>query len=136
MPDRVNQNVGWRFPFSFSEHGRVRSVGGQANTAPTVEEVKEALRVDAEHLLTTGRTERVMNPNFGVNAKLYLFMPLTSAEPALLKHEVVEQFDLWVGRVEVLAVAAEVDPAQPGVSIRVRTRSNEFPVESLAEVVR
>jgi len=130
-----NQNVGWRFPFGFSQNGGVARVGGRSTQAPSAEEMREALRVNAQHLLLTGKRERVMNPNFGIDARIYVFMPMTSKEPGLLKTDVEEQFQLWVDRVDLEFTAVRLESAEGRLTMQVGVSSVEFPVETLANVV-
>ena len=131
----TNFNVGWGFPLRFGVDGRVASVGGTSDAAPRDSELRQAFHENMHHLVTTGRWERVMSPNFGISGKLYFFQPLQSTQPALLRLEIAEQIQLWVPRLVLREILATVHPKASKISIRVAAESAEFPIAVFAELV-
>lgn len=117
-----NPHVGVGFPFRF-EGGRTRTVGGQADRVPTDGEVRAAWTEGLWVLLSWPAGTRVMNPNFGIGLIAYLFNPIHSRQPGLLRREVQEQIELWNARVVVEAVSVETDAARGRIRIAPKVRA-------------
>ena len=68
-------------------------------------------------ILQTARGERVMRPDFGAGLQDLLFSPATAATAALAEHTVRDALTRFEPRIDVLKVAANVDPKQQDVAV-------------------
>ena len=91
------------------------------------EDIKEAIRI----ILATAPGERVMRPDFGCGIHDLVFATPGATTLGRVAHDVRRALVRWEPRVEVLAVDAAPDPAEPSrllvrVDYRVRTTNNQF----------
>ena len=82
-------------------------------------------------ILGTARGERPMHPDFGCGIHDLVFAVNTATTAGMVIREVREALVRWEPRIEILAVTAAPDPAEPvrlliGVEYRVRTTNNQF----------
>jgi phage baseplate assembly protein W len=111
--------VGWAHP--------VRPEGGGIATAAYEASIRDSLWL----ILATARGERVMHPDFGCGIHDLVFATPSATTLGRMVHDVRGALLRWEPRVEVLAVDAAPDPAQPSrllirVDYRVRTTNNQF----------
>ena len=66
-------------------------------------------------IMQTVKGERVMRTHFGAGLQPLVFEPAGSAMAAMVQHEVKQALVRNEPRIDVLDVAATVDPSQPGV---------------------
>jgi len=113
--ERAFLGRGWSFPVELDATGEIA-------TAADAEEVRQAVHL----ILSTGRGERVMRPEFGAGLDQFVFAPLSVATLALIRHRVEEALVTWEPRIEVVAVRAVADPGVPprvDVTVEYRVRA-------------
>jgi phage baseplate assembly protein W len=118
--------AGWYFPIAYADSLDPR---GPATLAMAADEL--SVRQSIEIILSTGKGERVMRPDFGCDINKLLFAPNNGATRALAEFEVSEALTTWEPRIEVLEVSA-----RPGgdngelvlidIAYRVRSTDNRF----------
>ena len=69
-----------------------------ASTSTTIEAVKNNIK----NLLKTDKGERLMQPNFGLNLKSYLFEQITNELILLIQNDIVDTFRVWLPFVNCL----------------------------------
>lgn len=112
--------VGWAYP--------VCVAGGQTAIAVFEDDIRQAIRI----ILGTNPGERVMRPDFGAGMNALVFEPMSVATIESVKVRVRNALVDWEPRIDVEAVNASMDPAEPNkllvdVTYRVRatnTRTN------------
>tara|TARA_R110000824_G_scaffold224611_1_gene412289 strand:+ start:1199 stop:1651 length:453 start_codon:yes stop_codon:yes gene_type:complete len=68
-----------------------------ASTSTTIEAVKNNIK----NLLKTDKGERLMQPNFGLNLKSYLFEQITNELILLIQNDIVDTFRVWLPFVDI-----------------------------------
>ena len=68
-----------------------------ASTSTTIEAVKNNIR----NLLNTERGERLMQPQFGINLKKFLFEPMSEESIVSIQDEILDTFQIWLPFVEI-----------------------------------
>jgi phage baseplate assembly protein W len=112
--------VGWSYP--------VCVAAGRTAVAVFEDDIQQAIRI----ILGTNPGERVMRPDFGAGMNAMVFEPMSVATVEAVKVRVREALVDWEPRIDVEAVNASVDNAEPNrllvdVTYRVRatnTRTN------------
>jgi phage baseplate assembly protein W len=112
--------VGWAYP--------VCVAGGQTAIAVFEDDIRQAIRI----ILGTNPGERVMRPDFGAGMNALVFEPMSVATIESVKVRVRNALVDWEPRIDVEAVNASMDSAEPNkllvdVTYRVRatnTRTN------------
>jgi hypothetical protein len=112
--------AGLAFPFSVDAQGHL-----------AMSSLEDHVRQSILLIMQTGRGERVMRPEFGAGLHNFVFEPLNPATLALVPHRVKEALIRFEPRIEVLNVAATVDPNQESVLLinvqyRVRRTDTNF----------
>lgn len=97
---------GIAFPPGVDSDGRLAWSDGAEN-------VREAIRI----ILTTGRRERVMLPEFGGGLQRFLFEPNTPATHRLIQESIKRAVGRWEPRVQVTLVQVIADPEEPRAAI-------------------
>lgn len=93
--------AGWHFPIA-RESALEGASPGQGRLAMAAEEL--SVRQSIEIILSTGKGERVMRPDFGCNLNKLLFAPNNGTTRALAAFEVQEALRSWEPRIEVLDI--------------------------------
>ncbi|HEX7242065.1 MAG TPA: GPW/gp25 family protein [Longimicrobiaceae bacterium] len=111
--------VGWAFP--------VRPEGDGIARAAYEASIRDSLWL----ILATARGERIMRPDFGCGIHELVFATTGATTLGRVVREVQDALVRWEPRVEVTAVDAAPDPAEPSrllirVDYRVRTTNNQF----------
>jgi phage baseplate assembly protein W len=112
--------VGWAYP--------VCAAAGRTAIAVFEEDIRQSIRI----ILGTNPGERVMRPDFGAGMNALVFEPMSVATVETVKVRVREALVDWEPRIDVEAVNASADVAEPNkllvdVTYRVRatnTRTN------------
>ena len=112
--------VGWAYP--------VCVAAGRTAVAVFEDDIRQAIRI----ILGTNPGERVMRPDFGAGMNAMVFEPMSVATLETVKVRVREALVDWEPRIDVEAVNASMDNAEPNrllvdVTYRVRatnTRTN------------
>ena len=112
--------VGWAYP--------VCVAGGQTAISVFEDDIRQAIRI----ILGTNPGERVMRPDFGAGMNALVFEPMSVATIESVKVRVRDALVDWEPRIDVEAVNASMDSAEPNkllvdVTYRVRatnTRTN------------
>ena len=107
--------TGWRFPLG------VNSRGGLA-VSRHERDIEEAIRI----ILTTGRGERHMRPDFGSRINELVFAGNNATTWGLITHYVEEALGWWEPRIEVMDVDVRPDPRETSqilVNIRYQVRA-------------
>jgi phage baseplate assembly protein W len=94
--------VGWKFPILPDASGCLGYVSGDVNVAQSI-----------KILLMTELGERVMRADFGTQAPRLVFSPGSPQYLRLLEKTVQDATTNWEPRVDLTAVTAEADPANP-----------------------
>ncbi|MFC5743225.1 GPW/gp25 family protein [Dyella tabacisoli] len=92
---------GWAFP--------VHVQGGRVCFAADAEDIREAILL----ILQTAPGERVMLPAFGCRINELVFAAGNASTFSLAQLYVREALEEWEPRVQVVGVAATIDPSQP-----------------------
>ena len=87
---------------------RVNSRGG-ISVSRGEDDVEESIRL----ILATPIGERRMRPEFGCGVHDLVFGTNDATTHGLIQHHVIEALTLWEPRIEVLAVSAFTDEAEP-----------------------
>ena len=96
--------TGWKFPL------QVTPTGGIA-TASAEERIEEAILL----ILSTGRGERVMLPDFGCGIHDLVFSPNDSSTVSKIVDSVRRSLIKYEPRIDVLDVSAETTDGQPNL---------------------
>jgi Bacteriophage baseplate protein W len=94
--------AGPAFPFGVDAQGRIAMSG-----------LEDHVRQSISLILRTAKGERVMRPDFGAGLDRLVFSPATATTTALAEHEVREALVRFEPRIDVLRVAARLDPQKP-----------------------
>ena len=122
----VNQNVCWAYPFQFDKNGRVKRVGGKSTIEATARQLLDSCGASLRQLLFTSPGERVMIPEFGVNADEHVFATVQDQMLGFLSSEITQQVASWSGRVSVedVSVEHEFTPEGSQLNVTVSLRHN------------
>jgi phage baseplate assembly protein W len=93
---------GWSFPVRVNSRGGISVSRGE-------DDVEESIRL----ILATPIGERRMRPEFGCGVHDLVFGTNDATTHGLIQHHVIEALTLWEPRIEVLAVSAFTDEAEP-----------------------
>jgi phage baseplate assembly protein W len=107
MMDRLRRpflGTGWKFPL------QVTPTGGIA-TATAEQRIEEAILL----ILSTGRGERVMLPDFGCGIHDLVFAPNDSSTVSKIVDSVRRSLVAYEPRIDVLDVTAETTDGQPNL---------------------
>ena len=112
--------AGIAFPLRLDAQGRI-----------AMNSLEDHVRQSILLILQTARGERVMRPEFGAGLQDLVFAPATPATAALAEHTVRDALTRFEPRIDVLKVAATIDPRQPerllvAVEYRVRRTDTIF----------
>lgn len=88
---------GWKYPV-FIEDEKIASSGGE-------DSIKESIVI----ILTTGKGERVMRPDFGCGIHKLAFAPNNTSTASLIQFYIQEALLKWEPRIEVLDVSVTPD---------------------------
>ena len=114
--DRKPLGAGWKFPIQTDAAGRIAVSRNEAK-------VEEAVFV----ILSTAKSERVMDAQFGSGVHELLFAPNSPSTTDLAVTRVRESLIKYEPRIDVLSVDAVTDPGQPSLlllRIEYRIREN------------
>jgi uncharacterized protein len=114
--DRAFLGVGWRFPL------QVTPRGGLARSS-LEQKIEESIYL----ILSTGKRERLMMPDFGCGIHDLVFAPDDAATVAEVGAGVRESLVRYEPRIDVLSVDAAPAPGQPNlllIRVDYRIRSN------------
>jgi|GEM_PF-3756980 len=81
---------------------------------PAMADPKKVVFYHITSLLLTGKNERVMNPDFGVNIHSYVFENLTPITMARISAVVTSAIEQWVPEAQVLRVLPTIDKNEDG----------------------
>jgi phage baseplate assembly protein W len=115
-PNREYLGTGWKFPLQVTPQGQIAQAGYE-------QRVEESIFL----ILSTGKGERVMLPDFGCGMHDLVFAPnneITISEVIHLVHEALTDLE---PRIDVLDVNAESAPEEPNlllIRVDYRIRSN------------
>lgn len=70
---------------------------------------RDAIRTSIYNLLTTSAGERVLTPNYGLNLKKYLFIPVTTENALLIGEEIKTGIATWEPRITLQSVTIIAD---------------------------
>lgn len=90
-----------------------------------------AIRVSLSNLFNTNNGERVLTPNFGLNLKKYLFLPVTSQNALLLGNEIKSGVTMWEPRVTVQQIGVVTDAENNAYEITLIVSLNNLQNSSL-----
>lgn len=133
MKRTVNTNVGFKFPFGFSE-GKTQTSGGTAYETPTNDELDVAARGGVQQIVLTERGERVMLCNLGVGLGRFLFHPLSTQMTGLVLSETREQLGLWCSRAAVTMRGVKMSPGEGSLVVFGSLRHNSASSDGEFEV--
>jgi phage baseplate assembly protein W len=114
--DRAFLGIGWRFPL------QVTPTGGIARSS-LEQKIEESIYL----ILSTGRRERLMLPDFGCGIHDLVFAPNDAATIAETTATVRESLVRYEPRIDVLTVDASAAPEEPNlllIRVDYRIRSN------------
>jgi uncharacterized protein len=94
--------AGLAFPFGVDGQGRI-----------SMNRLEDHVRQSILLILRTAKGERVMRPDFGAGLDQLVFSPATAPTAALAEHQVRDALVRFEPRIDVLRVAATLDPGQP-----------------------
>ncbi|MFD1565069.1 GPW/gp25 family protein [Haloarchaeobius amylolyticus] len=115
--------TGWAFPVETDARGSVR-------TADAEDDIRDAIRL----VLGTAKGERVMRPEFGCAIHDHVFSTATPATLNLIESSVREALVQWEPRIDVEAVDARTDDAEPNV-VRIEIEYRVRTTNSLSNMV-
>jgi phage baseplate assembly protein W len=120
--------TGWQFPIA-REGSSDDTTGRLAKLATASDEI--SVRQSIEIILSTGKGERVMRPDFGSNLNRLLFAPNNGATQALAMFEVDEALRMWEPRIDMLDVSVQTGGTNGeqlliNIHYRVRSTDNRF----------
>lgn len=115
--------TGWAFPVETDARGSVR-------TADAEDDIRDAIRL----VLGTAKGERVMRPEFGCAIHDHVFSAATPATLNLIESSVREALVQWEPRIDVGAVDARTDDAEPNV-VRIEIEYRVRTTNSLSNMV-
>lgn len=95
--------VGWAFPVSIDQHGRMA-------LAHHEQDIEEAIRI----ILLTPKGQRMMRPEFGCQIHDLIFAPNDATTAGLAAYYVQEALGMWEPRIELTHVAATPDSNDMG----------------------
>lgn len=121
-----NPNVGFGFPFRFTEDGKTSTVGGRFDEAPTVGDLDAAVQAGIQQILVTEKAERVMLCQFGVGAGRFLFSPLSHMLGGFIAEETREQLEWFCQRATPSQVRAQVVPGTGTLLIDMAVKHKQF----------
>lgn len=114
--DRAFLGVGWRFPLQVTP-------GGGIARSSLEQKIEESIYL----ILSTGKRERLMMPDFGCGIHDLVFAPDDAATVAEVGAGVRESLVRYEPRIDVLSVDAAPAPGQPNlllIRVDYRIRSN------------
>ena len=94
--------TGWEFPVGTDSRGDIA-------VSSADEDIQEAIRI----ILGTAKGERVMRPAFGCDIHDHVFSAATPSTLNLIESSVQEALVRWEPRIDVEAVDARTDDADP-----------------------
>ncbi len=94
--------TGWSFPVETDERGDLKLSSAD-------EDIKESIRI----ILGTAKGERLMRPEFGCDIHKHVFSAATPATLNLIESSVREALVRWEPRIDIEAVEARTDDAEP-----------------------
>ena len=94
--------TGWEFPVGTDSRGDIA-------VSSADEDIQEAIRI----ILGTAKGERVMRPAFGCDIHDHVFSAATPSTLNLIESSVQEALVRWEPRIDVEAVEARTDDADP-----------------------
>lgn len=111
---------GWSFPLRVD-------AGGRIGLSEYESDIKEAIWL----ILSTGKGERVMRPDFGCGIHDYVFSVIDTSTVTLMENSVKEAITLWEPRVRLTGVKASTGSVSEGkieisVDYEVRATNNRF----------
>ena len=90
-----------------------------------------AVRQSLSNLFNTNPGERILTPNFGLNLKKYLFLPVIKHNAIMLGDEIKTGIMQWEPRVSVTSIIIVTDAAnnayQVNISLTINTLSSTAP---------
>jgi phage baseplate assembly protein W len=112
--------VGWGFPVARGQDGRFAAAA-----------YEESIRQSIHIILSTGKGERVMRPDFGCGLQDLVFAVNNATTQGLAESEVEEALIRWEPRIKVERVRAEAagergEVLEISVDYRVRSTDNRF----------
>lgn len=129
-----NNNVGFAFPFRFSDEGKVATVGGVYSSPPTHEQEARAVNAGVVQLLLTAPNERVMLGQFGVGAQAWVFSLIQRTTFNMLALRVKEQMDWWIHRARLKRVNSALIPQTGKVYVDLKLEFKDTERESVVRV--
>ena len=137
LDTRVNQliedqdtrvSVGIDFPFA-----RVPNQDGYFKTTKTtIDAIKNNIRL----LLQTEQSERVFQPNLGMNLKRFVFEQITEDTTTEIENDIVNVFEAWLPFIELQDINVNIDPTNDvnnkiGIDITFNIKRVPGPAESV-----
>jgi len=113
---RAFLGTGWKFPLQVSPDGSMAR-------AQYEQRIEESVYL----ILSTGRGERVMLPDFGCGIHELVFAPNSSRTRSVVVQQIRQSLALFERRIDVLDVTAESADDQPNlllIRVNYRLRSN------------
>jgi uncharacterized protein len=108
--------VGWKFPLQVTADGKIAR-------AQYEQRIEESIYL----ILSTGRGERLMLPDFGCGIHELVFAPNHPRTRSIVVQQVRQALALYERRIDVLDVSAESADDQPNlllIRVNYRVRSN------------
>jgi uncharacterized protein len=116
MTDRGILGTGWKFPLRINGRGGFTLSQGE-------QDIAEAIWI----ILSTGRGERLMRPDFGCGLNDYVFAPNNASTRGAIAYQVQQALTQWEPRIDLVDVRVEDDPDQPNllrITVDYRIRAN------------
>lgn len=115
-----------RIPFDLDEFGSVATI-----TNPDAQAMQHV-----KSIVATNPGERVMQPEYGIPLRTYMFEPAPGAVDAAIHQDVITQMALWEPSIQVLSIEPQVDEDQLGVvDIQVNFATNPVDDSSLSTAI-
>lgn len=114
--EREYLGIGWKFPLQVTPDGKIAQ-------AKYEQRIEESIYL----ILSTGRGERVMLPNFGCDIQNLVFAPNNPGTLAQIVQDVRKALVANEHRIDVIDVTAESAPESPNlllIRISYRVRAN------------
>ena len=102
--------------------------------------IKEAVQQNLKNLILTIPGERIMNPDFGVGLRRYLFEPHVAAIQGQISGKIRQQVNKYMGFVEIKRIdffnsADSVELLDNSISIRVSYRISPISTEDSLDLL-
>ena len=100
-----------------------------------IKSVKRMIKQNFKMLLLTGPGERVMEPNFGVGVKNYLFSMYSENVPAQLRSKIAEQVNTYLPVISITSIDFRTsDPDTNTLGLIITYRIPEIGAKDLIEL--